>query len=96
MTFPAYKETANKHGGANEKQGAEHKETKVVAAKLMNHHKRSGSQPFAWRTCVCEQVEVCTKGLCLEQIVTCVLSLSLSCVSHQSLRPVGLTYTSSN
>lgn len=51
-TFPVYNETANKHEGANEKQVAKHKETKDVVANLMNHHKQSGSQPFAWCTCV--------------------------------------------
>lgn len=42
-TFPAYNETANKQGGANEKQVAKHKETKEVVKRLMNRHKRSGS-----------------------------------------------------
>lgn len=43
----ACKETANKQGGANERQVARHKETKGAAAKLMKRHKRSGSPPFA-------------------------------------------------
>lgn len=58
-TFPVNNETANKQGGEKENQVAKHKETKEAVASLMNHHKRSGWQPFAWRTCVCVCVCEC-------------------------------------
>lgn len=91
-----YTVTANKHGGANEKHAAKHKETKGVVAKLMSRHKRSGSRPFAWHTCVWTgggaykgcvfgtNGDVRAAAFCLPCSRSLSLSLSPPCVTSKS------------